>query len=101
MANGGKLTGAGHVYSSSRDLGIFQYTIEISVGGQGMLVSFDHPPRARDGEVLHLSLEDGRFLLCQHLDHSAYCAVIGEGPQVDRRWEHRPPGEAFRTQSDR
>ena len=68
---------------------------------QGMLVSFDHPPHARDGEVLHLSLEDGRFLLCQHLDHSSYCAVIGDGPQADRRWERRPPGDAFPTYHDR
>ena len=97
MANGGKLTGTGRVYSGARDLGIFKYTVEISASGQGMLVSFDHSPRARDSEILHLSLDDGRFLLCQHLDHSAFCAVIGDGPQPDRRWEHRPPGEAFPT----
>jgi hypothetical protein len=30
-------------------------------------------------------LEDGRIVICQVLDDSPYCAVIGEGPRPERR----------------
>ncbi len=43
------------------------------------------PPGANDGDYLHLTLEDGRVVNCQVLDHSPYCAVIGDGPIVERR----------------
>jgi hypothetical protein len=44
----------------------------------GMVVELESPPRAQDGEVLQLTLEDGRVLHCQVRDASPYCRVLGE-----------------------
>jgi hypothetical protein len=52
-------------------------------------VKFARRPKAKDGDQLHLTLEDGRMLDCQLIDDSQYCAVVGEGPYFDRRTTHR------------
>jgi hypothetical protein len=69
-----------------------RYRVEVGNGGQATLVKFAHRPPANDGDTLHLTLEDGRMLDCQVIDASSYCAVIGEGPYVDRRTSERPRG---------
>jgi hypothetical protein len=61
------------------------YEVEVGTGGQASVVKFEKRPRAKNGEQLHLTLEDGRMLDCQVLDASPYCAVVGEGPYFDRR----------------
>ena len=84
------LKGTGCVKCGDRDLGDLPYRVEVGVGGQASLVRFDSRPRAKDGDRLHLTLDDGRMLDCQVLDASPYCAVLGEGPYFDRRSAPRP-----------
>jgi hypothetical protein len=79
------LHGTGCVKCGDRELGYFPYHVQVSTGGQASVVKFDTRPRARNGETIHLTLEDGRMLDCQVLDASPYCAVVGEGPYFDRR----------------
>ena len=74
-----------------RDLGWINYEVKVGLGGHLSIVKFDHPPNAEDGATLHLTLEDGRMLDCQVIDSSSYCAVVGDGPYLDRRT--RPRGE--------
>jgi hypothetical protein len=81
--------GKGYVKSGPRDLGWLEYRIELGLGGQASIVKFERPPSAEDGETLHLTLEDGQMLDCQVIDASPYCAVIGEGPYLDRRTDPR------------
>ena len=85
MDNSSVLHGSGCVKCGRRDLGTLPYQVEMGVGGQASLVKFDRRPKAKDGDRLHLTLEDGRMLDCQVLDASPFCAVLGEGPYVDRR----------------
>ena len=59
------------------------------MGGHASIVMFERRPKAKEGDTLHLTLEDGRMLDCQVLDASPYCAVIGDGPYFDRRSEER------------
>jgi hypothetical protein len=82
--------GTGRVKCGRRNLGRLRYRMEVGNGGQATLVKFAHRPPANDGETLHLTLEDGRMLDCQVINASSYCAVIGEGPYVDRRTSERP-----------
>jgi len=79
------LHGTGCVKCGERDLGCLPYHVEVGSGGQASVVKFDARPPAKDGDTLHLTLEDGRMLDCQVLDASPYCAVVGEGPYFDRR----------------
>ena len=81
--------GTGCVKCGPRDLGSIEYQVEISPGGQASIVKFDRRPKAKDGDQLHLTLEDGRMLDCQVIDASSYCAVVGDGPYFDRRISHR------------
>jgi hypothetical protein len=81
----GRLDGTGCVKCGPRDLGNLPYQIELTTNGQASLVKFDSRPKAKDGDRLHLTLQDGRMLDCQVLDASPYCAVLGEGPYSDRR----------------
>jgi hypothetical protein len=83
------LHGTGCVKCGDRDLGCLPYEVEVGTGGQASLVKFPRRPRAKNGERLHLTLEDGRMLDCQVLDASPYCAVVGEGPYPDRRTSTR------------
>jgi hypothetical protein len=48
-------------------------------------VKFNRKPPLRDGELAHLTLEEGRVVNCRILDESAYCAVVGDGPIIERR----------------
>jgi hypothetical protein len=80
-----ELHGTGCVKCGERDLGVLPYHVQIASGGQASVVKFEQRPRAKDGDKLHLTLEDGRMLDCQVLDASPYCAVVGEGPYLDRR----------------
>jgi hypothetical protein len=77
--------GTGCVKCGDRDLGYLPYEVEVGSGGQASLVKFEKRPHAKNGDQLHLTLEDGRMLDCQVLDASPYCAVVGEGPYFDRR----------------
>ncbi len=72
-----------------RELGFLPYEVEVGSGGQASVVKFEKKPRAKDGDTLHLTLEDGRMLDCQVLDSSPYCAVVGDGPYFDRRTARR------------
>ena len=85
----GALHGTGCVKCGARELGNLPYEVEVGSGGQASLVKFDKKPRAKDGDTLHLTLEDGRMLDCQVLDSSPYCAVVGDGPYFDRRTARR------------
>lgn len=81
--------GTGHVKCGERDLGMIPYQVEVGVGGQATVVKFARRLKAKDGDTLHVTLEDGRMLDCQVLDASSYCAVVGDGPYFDRRAEPR------------
>lgn len=72
-----------------RNLGQIPYRVEVSASGQASLVEFEHRLKAKDGDQLHLTLEDGRMLDCQVIDSSTYCAVVGDGPYPDRRTSER------------
>ena len=80
-----RLNGTAGVKCGDRDLGVIDYDFEISTGGHASFVKFDRLPKAKDGDHLHLTLEDGRMLDCEVLDSSPYCAVVGDGPYYDRR----------------
>ena len=87
------VSGHGRIYRGNKDLGEVDYLLHLSTNGQGMLVELNPRAHARDGAILHLAMEDGRFVVCQNIDHSQYCAVVGEGPNQDRRiHEPRDPG---------
>lgn len=88
------LLGTGDVKCGARDLGSIPYKVEVSVAGRPSVVKFAQRPKAKNGEMLHLTLEDGRMLDCQVLDASPYCAVVGEGPYVDRRAAPRDESES-------
>ena len=81
------LTGHGRIYKGVKDLGEVDYLLHLATNGQGTLVELNPPAHAADGAVLHLMLQDGRFVVCQNIDHSQYCAVVGDGPNKDRRVE--------------
>lgn len=86
----GPLRGTGSVKCGPRDLGAVPYQVEVSASGHASLVLFERRVKAKDGDKLHLTLEDGRMLDCQVLNASPYCAVVGDGPYFDRRAEPRP-----------
>ena len=83
------LKGTGSVKCGPRNLGRIPYRVEVASGGQASLVEFARKPHAKDGDKLHLTLEDGRMLDCQVIDASPYCAVVGEGPYRERRASQR------------
>jgi hypothetical protein len=51
----------------------------------GTIVELESPPVAQNGEILELSLEDGRVLQLQVKGVSPYCRVIGERSASNRR----------------
>ena len=55
-------------------------------------MEFEPNPAAKDGNLVHLTLEDIRVLNCEVLDESAFCAVIGDGPIIERRKRVRAGG---------
>jgi hypothetical protein len=81
-----QLCGTGELKLGPRPLGKVPYVVEVSASsGQAALVRFAQKPKARDGQRLHLTLEDGRMLDCRLLDETPYCSVVGDGPYRDRR----------------
>ena len=85
-----RLSGTGELKMGQKALGRVPYEVEISsANGLANIVRFAKKPRARDGQQVHLTLEDGRMLDCRVLDGSPYCAVVGEGPYHDRRVRNR------------
>jgi hypothetical protein len=85
-----QLCGTGELKLGPRPLGKVPYVVEVSpASGQAAIVRFAKKPPVRDGERLHLTLEDGRMLDCQVLDATSYCSVIGDGPYRDRRQQAR------------
>ena len=85
-----RLQGRGTLHYGFLRLGTIGYTVYLSPAtGQASVVEFEEKPKARDGQLLHLELEDGRVVNCQVLDNSKFCAVIGEGPIQERRREVR------------
>ena len=84
--------GTGHLRSGHRDLGEANYEIHGGIPKRpGTVVELESPPSAQNGEVLDLTLEDGRVLQIQVSGVSPYCRVVGEGPATERR---RPLSEA-------
>jgi hypothetical protein len=78
--------GAGRLRSGQRDLGAARYEIHAGLPNRpGTVVELESPPSARDGEVLDLTLDDGRVLQIQINGVSPYCRVIGEMPAEERR----------------
>lgn len=86
------LRGVGRLHCGHRNLGCVGYVLQ-DFPGQGTVVRFDPMPEATQGDVFHLTLEDGRILECQVMTVSTtYCAVL-DGPRVERRHYRRPaPG---------
>jgi hypothetical protein len=80
-------SGIGHLRSGQRDLGLAHYEIHVGMANKpGTVVELESPPVAQNGEILELSLEDGRVLQLQVRGVSPYCRVIGERSAVDRRY---------------
>jgi hypothetical protein len=72
--------------SGQRDLGLARYEIHVGMADKpGTIVELESPPVAQDGEILDLSLEDGRVLQIQVRGVSPYCRVVGERSANDRR----------------
>jgi hypothetical protein len=85
------LKGRGPLYRGDELLDVVDYTVQTNFpADQGTVVVFDSRPPANDGDVVRLTLEDGRIVVCRILDDSPYCSVIGEGPRAERR--RRPRG---------
>ncbi len=83
--------GRGHLRSGHRDLGGANYEIHVGIPNRpGAVVELESPPSAENGELLDLTLEDGRVLQIQVCGVSPYCRIIGDGPAIERR---RPPFE--------
>jgi hypothetical protein len=83
---GDRLEGLGTLHHGSERLGTIRYIVHLSpTTGQARVVEFAEQPKARDGQLLHLELADGRVVNCQMLGQTTYCAVIGEGPIQERR----------------
>ena len=77
-------SGTGHVRSGQRDLGSTHYEIHVGLADKpDTVVELESPPSAQDGEILQLTLEDGRVLLCQVRGTSPYCRVLAEKPVSD------------------
>jgi len=84
--------GMGHLRSGHRDLGDAHYEIHVGIPNRpGTVVELESPPSAQNGELLDLTLEDGRVLQIQVCGVSPYCRIMGEGPSTERR---RPLSDA-------
>ena len=83
---GDRLEGLGTLHHGRESLGKIEYIVYLSPAtGQARVVEFATTPGARDGQLLHLELDDGRVVNCLVLADSRFCAVIGEGPIQERR----------------
>src|SRR5215211_3008473 len=67
----------GRLRSGQRDLGVAHYEIHVGLPDKpGTVVELESPPVAQNGEILELTLEDGRVLQLQVRGISPYCRVI-------------------------
>lgn len=63
-----------------------QYEIHVGLPNKpGTVVELESPPVAQNGEILDLTLEDGRTLQVQVSGVSPYCRVVGERSSHERR----------------
>ena len=84
------LTGNGTLRKGPRKVCTVRYTVHINPANcQASVVEFDPKPPLHDGQLVHLTLDDGRVVNCRILDESPYCAVVGDGPIVERRKQPR------------
>ena len=82
--------GVGRLRIGQRSLGCVGYALECA-SATAILVRFDPMPNSVEGDVLKLSLEDGRILDCRVLDeHDGSCVVL-DNAQLERRKSRRPP----------
>jgi hypothetical protein len=80
------LSGRGTLRKGPRTIGKVYYAIHVNpANGQATVAELEPKPLAADGELVHLTLEDGRVVNCQMIDDSPYCAVVGDGPILERR----------------
>ena len=80
------LRGRGVLRRRNRTAVTVRYAVHFDpANSQASVVRFSRKPPVRAGELVHLTLEDGRVLSCRVLDESPYCAVIGDGPIVEQR----------------
>jgi hypothetical protein len=79
------LTGHGRIFRGPQELGEVDYLVHVEPDGHSTLVELHPAAHVRDGAVLHLAMDDGRYVVCQNIDHSKYCAVVGDGPNPERR----------------
>jgi hypothetical protein len=94
--------------SGQRSLGKTHYEIHVGLRDKpDTVVELESPPIAQDGEILQLTLEDGRVLLCQVRGMSPYCRVLGEkpadgtsGPKSDALGDRSLDPEPERRQSE-
>ena len=74
------LKGTGTLRRGTRTIGPVAYTIQLDpLRGHATVVQFDKKPAASGGDLVHLTLEDGRVLSCLMFDHSRCGAIVGEG----------------------
>jgi hypothetical protein len=101
MDKAGILVGSGILRSRARAPLTVHYTIRMDPANRhAYLVEFAVKPAADDGEIVHLTLEDGRVIQCQVLDESPYCSVVGDGPVVERRSQVRSARNTSQTSHD-
>ena len=93
MSESTTLQGVGRLHRGHRTLGCVGYVLD-SKDAPATVVRFDPMPEAAQGDIFHLTLEDGRILECQMLSNRATnCAVI-DGPRPERRHQRRPSAAA-------
>ena len=89
MSQGQTLQGVGRLHCGHRNLGCVGYMLQ-RLKDTMTIVRFDPMPDAAQGDVFHLTLEDGRILECQVLkEYTTHCVVL-DGPRVERRHHRRP-----------
>ena len=85
-------TGIGQLRSGQHDLGSARYEIHaVAPNRPESVVELESPPSAQDGEILDLTLEDGRVLQIQVRGVSPYCRIISDQPATERRRPRIPP----------
>jgi hypothetical protein len=88
LSQGSTLRGVGRLHRGHRNLGCVGYNVQHS--GSGSVVRFDPMPDAAQGDVFHLTIEDGRILECEVVDECTTACVVLDGPRVERRHHRRP-----------
>ncbi len=92
-------SGTGHLRSGQRDLGSTHYEIHVGLTNKpGTVVELESPPHAQDGELLQLTIEDGRVLLCQVRGMSPYCRVLGEKSTTENSATQAEPHDRRRPE---